>query len=233
MDPTETPIDLASALRTRTEALHRRAERTGVIAGILAGQTSRRAYTLFLRNLLPAYQVMEIGLERHRLTPGVGEFARPEVYRSNALEADLINLEGRGWREALPLLPAGARYAACVSTATKGDGVALIGHAYVRYLGDLSGGQILKRLLTKSLSIKPAALSFYDFPDIRDMGAYKQTFREALNRSTWNGGEDRVIDAAIAAFTMNLSLSESVWAAAPAPPNAFPVARVAAPMEDH
>jgi heme oxygenase len=214
MDQTEAPDDLSSALRIRTGALHRRAERTGVIADMLGGQVSRGAYSLFLRNLLPAYQAMEVGLEGHRMTPGVGELARPEVYRSNALEADLIKLEGPRWREALPLLPAGARYADCVMTAAEGDGVALIGHAYVRYLGDLSGGQILKRLLAKSLSITPTALSFYDFPEIRDLGAYKQSFRDALNRSTREGDRARVIDAAVAGFSMNVSLSKSVRSAA-------------------
>jgi heme oxygenase len=210
MDAPETSIDLSSKLRIRTHALHRRAERSGVIADMLCGRVSRHAYALFLRNLLPAYQAMEIGLESHRLTPGVGEMARPEVYRSSALEADLTALEGTDWREALPLLPAGEHYAACVVTAAKGDGVELIGHAYVRYFGDLSGGQILKRRLSKSLNIKPAALSFYDFPDIGDVAEYKQSFRAALNRSARERNSGRVTDAAIQAFSLNVSISESI-----------------------
>ena len=157
---------------------------------------------------------MEIGLENHRLTPGVGEMARPEIYRAGALRADLIALEGRDWRQALPLLPAGARYAASLIGAARGDGVALIGHAYVRYLGDLSGGQILKRTLTMALGLTPAALSFYDFPEIHDVGAYKKSFRVALNRTTNGEAErDRVIQAAVLAFEMNMSVSDSVWRA--------------------
>ncbi len=214
MNLDEAPTDLSSALRTSTDALHRRAETSGVIADILGGRASRTAYAFFLRNLLPAYQAMEIGLESHRLTPGVGQMARPEVYRANALESDLIALVGLDWRDALPLLDAGARYAACVITAAKGDGVDLIGHAYVRYLGDLSGGQILQRTLTRSLNFTPAELSFYNFPDIPDIGTYKNCFRDALNRSTGVNDSDRVIEAAVLAFEMNVEVSESVWLAA-------------------
>jgi heme oxygenase len=36
--------------------------------------------------------------------------------------------------------------------AAEGDGTRLIAHAYTRYLGDLSGGQILQRLLARSLT---------------------------------------------------------------------------------
>jgi heme oxygenase len=210
----EAPADLSTSLRMSTDALHRRAEKSGVIADMLGGRASRLAYALFLRNLLPAYRAMEIGLENHRLTPGVGQMARPEVYRASALESDLIALEGRDWREALPLLDAGARYAACLATAAQGDGVALLGHAYVRYLGDLSGGQILKRTLAKSLNISPAALSFYDFPDIRDVGIYKNCFRNALNRATGDADRRRVVEAAVLAFKMNVAVSEAVWLAA-------------------
>ena len=214
----ERSIDLASALQTRTRTLHRRAEQSGVIADILGGRVSRYTYALFLRNLLPAYQAMEMSLEGHRLTTGVSEMVRPEIYRSSALDADLTALEGRDWRETLPLLTEGERYADCVLKAAKGDGMALIGHAYVRYLGDLSGGQILKQLLSTSLSVRPAALSFYDFPDIPDIEAYKHAFRDALNRSTLPGDSDRVIDAAVTAFAMNLSLSEAVRCIAPVQP---------------
>jgi heme oxygenase len=226
MDRTENSIDLASSLQIRTRALHRRAERSGVIADMLGGRVSRRDYAHFLRNLLPAYRAMELGLEKHRKTPGVREMARPEIYRSRALEADLLALEGANWRQALPLMPAGARYEACVSAAADGDGMDLIGHAYVRYLGDLSGGQILARLLSRSLGIGPDALTFYMFPQIHDIAAYKQSFREALNRSTPEWHTERVIDAAILAFSMNLSISESVCRAAASPPVAPTVGTV-------
>jgi heme oxygenase len=53
-------------LREATADLHRRAERSGVIADLLHGRATRSGYALWLRNLLPAYRNLEAAL----CTPG-------------------------------------------------------------------------------------------------------------------------------------------------------------------
>jgi heme oxygenase len=208
-------------LRQRTQDLHRTAERSGLVADLLRGRASLRDYRLFLRNLLAAYEALEAGLERHRRTPGVQDFARPEVYRSGAIIADMAALAGEGWREDLPLLPAAKAYALSIEAAAEGAGVGLIGHAYVRYLGDLSGGQVLKRQLAKSLDLPPSALTFYDFPRIADMDLYKRSYREALDQLV-EVDADAVIKGALDAFSLNIQLSDAVrtagLAAADSPP---------------
>ena len=55
-----------------------------------------------------------------------------------------------------------------VPPAFAADAPRLIAHAYVRYLGDLSGGRIVGRILARSPGLGPEALSFYDFPGIAD-----------------------------------------------------------------
>ena len=50
--------DLA-AIKVATWALHTQAERSGVIADILAGRASRFEVALLLRNLLPVYQMLD------------------------------------------------------------------------------------------------------------------------------------------------------------------------------
>ena len=80
-----------------------------------------------------------------------------------AIEADLVALCGAHWSQGIPLLAAGELYARRIAKAAEGDGTRLIAHAYTRYLGDLSGGQILQRLLARSLDLQPSELSFYDF----------------------------------------------------------------------
>ncbi len=209
-------VDLSSALRFHTQDLHVQAERSGIVADMLRGRVTRLGYAIFLRNLAPAYRRLEIGLERHRLSPIIGSFARDEIYRSAALEHDLSGLNGPGWREALPLLPAGQRYADHIDAAAAGSGDGLIGHAYVRYLGDLSGGQVLKRLLGQSLGLTGETLAFYDFPRISDPVAYKQNFRDALDRAAATVADQRVvIDAAVEAFSLNIQVSEAARLAAP------------------
>jgi heme oxygenase len=202
---------LADALRQGTAALHREAEQSGIVHDILHRRASRSGYALLLRNLLPAYQEMERGLTRLHAAPGVREIVRPELYRAAALAADLEALCGRSWSRSLALLPAGERYARRVALAARGDGSRLIGHAYTRYLGDLSGGQALKRLLARSLGLCPQELAFYDFPAIGDLESFKLAYRGTLDRAgTEIADRAAVVDEAVRAFRLNILVSTAV-----------------------
>ena len=208
-------LSLAEALKQRTARLHVEAERTGIVRHILRGQASLPAYTLFLRNLLPAYEQLEAGLERHSTAPGVRLIARPAHYRAAALRADLEQLSGAAWRQSVALLPAGRAYGEHVAALAAGDGAGLIAHAYVRYLGDLSGGQIMRRLIERSLALGPDATAFYDFPDIPDLKAYKAAFRAALDDAAHEIAErGPVVEEAATAFRLNIAVSLAVEAAA-------------------
>jgi heme oxygenase (biliverdin-producing, ferredoxin) len=210
------PLRLADLLRDRTRSLHVAAERSGILRELLRGGGTRAGYVLLLRNLLPAYQQLERGLERHADTPVVGLLAKPFLYRAAAIEADLKELSGPRWCE-LVFLPEGENYAACVAAAGEGDGIRLIAHAYLRYLGDLNGGQILKRLLSRSLGLENKALSFYDFPEVADIAECKNEFRADLDRCADAIGDAfPVIEEAENAFRLNIALSEAVLDAAAA-----------------
>jgi heme oxygenase len=199
---------LADLLRRRTRSLHVEAERSGVIADLLGGRIDRTVYAVFLRNLLPAYRQMEAGLERCRALPGIGALALPAVYRAAAIEADLAVLGGPDWQNDLPLLPEGEHYAARVAAAAEGDGTGLIGHAYVRYLGDLSGGQVLRRRLADQPGLPPDALTFYQF---QAPAALEAAFREALAQAGRALADpEPVVAAAVEAFRLNIALSEAV-----------------------
>jgi heme oxygenase len=211
MTPETIAAGLADRLRQRTAALHAEAERSGIVREMLRGAASRRGHALLLRNLLPAYQALERGLAAHAASPGVRWTAQPEVFRAAAIEHDLALLAGPGWREALALLPAGIRYGRQAAAAGEGDGARLVAHAYVRYLGDLSGGRLLRRRLATVPGIGPAMLSFYDFPAIADLDAFRRDYRAAIDRA---GGEladaEPVVEEAALAFSLNIELSEAV-----------------------
>lgn len=81
------------------------------------------------------------------------------------------------------------------------DPSALLAHSYVRYLGDLSGGQFIRRVVVKAYGLDDATSSgveFYEFKELGgpkkasqgDMKKIKEWFREGMNK----GGErnDRV-----------------------------------------
>ncbi len=208
------PVSIATALYLRTKTLHIEAERTGIIRDLLRGEASREGYVLLLRNLLPAYQAMEQGLERHRGSPCLGALARFRLDRAPAIQADLIALCGRRRSRDIPLLAAGEVYAGRIAEAAEGDGARLIAHAYTRYLGDLSGGLILQRLLARSLKLRPSELSFYDFPRFADLGALKADYRRELDRAgALVRDGDAVVEEGAVAFTLNIDLSCAVRSA--------------------
>ncbi|MGH6641334.1 MAG: heme oxygenase (biliverdin-producing) [Bradyrhizobium sp.] len=210
----EAPDGVVTSLYLRTKTLHVEAERTGVIRDLLRGQASREAYALLLRNLLPAYQAMEQGLERHLQSPGIGVLAQYRLDRAPAIESDLLALCGRRWSQDIPLLTAGDHYAQRVAKAAEGDGSRLIAHAYTRYLGDLSGGQILQRLLARSPGLHPAELTFYNFPRFSDLDALKMDYRKALDHAGIVAADRHaVIEEAAIAFSLNIDLSCAVQAA--------------------
>jgi heme oxygenase len=209
-------MSLGEMLREATQALHVEAERSGVIGQLLRGGATRQAYALLLRNLWPAYRAMEDGLVRHESSPALRAMVRRELFRVEALESDLDQLAGAGWRDSLSLLPAGARYAERVAAAAENGAGRLVAHAYLRYLGDLSGGQIMKRLLAKSLGLGADALAFYDFPAIADLSVFKSEYRKAIDGSVGEGlNPVDVVDEAIAGFRLTIALSEAVARACP------------------
>lgn len=210
MDSVELSDNLSILLREGTRAQHVRAERSGFIGDLLRGRAERTGYVLLLRNLLPAYRALEQGLERHRASPAFAGLAWPALFRAHALERDLDALAGPDWPCTIALLPEGMRYGEAVTAAGAGAGHRLLAHAYTRYLGDLSGGQVIGRLLGRSLGMGEEALSFYRFAAIDDPDAFKRDFRIALDAASPLVDRASVVEEAVAAFELNIALSEAI-----------------------
>lgn len=210
MDSVGLSDSLSTLLREGTRAQHVRAERSGFIADLLRGRGQRAGYVLLLRNLLPAYRALEQGLERHGASPVFAGLAWPALFRASALERDLDVLAGPDWPRTIELLPEGKRYADVVTAAGIGAGHGLLAHAYTRYLGDLSGGQVIGQLLGRSLGMTEEALSFYRFAAIEDPDAFKREFRRALDAAGPLVDGASVVDEAVTAFELNIALSEAI-----------------------
>jgi len=207
------PASVVTDLYVSTKTLHTEAERSGIIRDMLRGEASRDGYILLQRNLLPAYQALEAGLESHRDNPLLATLAAYRLDRASALKADLEALCGGDFAQ-VPVLPEGAAYADRIEQAAKGDGELLIAHAYTRYLGDLSGGQILKKLLAKKPGLTPNELTFYDFPAYADLAALKNDYRNALDEAGKRATQPQaIVDEGSVAFQLNTDISWAVQAA--------------------
>lgn len=207
-------LTLSEALRERTAPVHHAAERSGIINDILRQKAGRESYALLLRNFLPAYESLETALRARASQPILRAFAVPALFRAPALRNDLIEISGKDFERSLPLLDSGVRYARGVDAAAQGDGMRLLSHAYVRYFGDLSGGQVLKKLLGRSMDLPAEALSVYEFPGIDDHRAFKNELRAALDSAADVADPKILIEEALSAFEHNIAISAEVQAAA-------------------
>jgi heme oxygenase len=71
-------------------------------------------------------------------------------------------------------------------------------------MGDLSGGQAIGRVVARAYDLGPdGGLAFYAFPEIPDIAAFKNRFREALDALGRRVDAGRVVDEARHAFRRN------------------------------
>ena len=184
------------AVKAATWSWHAHAERSGIIADILARQATRFGVALLLRNLLPVYQALD-----------ATRFGLPPLVRSAAIQEDLLVL---GSDADLPLLAEATAYADLVHAAAEGDGTRLIAHAYTRYLGDLNGGLIMKRRLIGSLGETARRLTFHDYPLVKDIATFTRAYRADLDLAVRKTVFELVAAEAVMAFRLNIALSEAV-----------------------
>jgi len=204
----------SARLRQATSGVHQRAEKTAFILGFLRGTASRRAYTRMLAALHPVYRAMEAESGRLAgINPVVGRFYFPELHRTAALERDLTFLAGSEWSNALPRMEASEAYVKRIRFVAETAPVRLIGHLYVRYMGDLSGGQLLARIAGRSLGLaRGSGLDFYEFPEVPDIAAMKVRFRARLDELDALPAEEiaAVVEEAVVAFRHNIAIFEQL-----------------------
>ncbi len=206
--------DLAESLRGATTALHRRVERSPFMSTLLGGRASRAAYCALLRSLHAIYAELELALTRHEAQVVVAPVVLPALFRRSALEHDLTALHGAAWREDIPLPAAAARYAQHLARLAGECPERLVAHAYVRYLGDLSGGQLLSRVVTRTLALSGGrGTEFYDFGDAERTRLLKDAFRRGLAAVPVDSAlQVELVEEAVRAFEMHAALFDELAA---------------------
>lgn len=174
-------MGLSAALHDRTKALHTEAERSGVMAALLRGQASRAAYLRLLVSLHAIYEALERGLETQSTHPVLAPMHEPAFARLAALEQDLRSVLGDDWA-ARTEVPALARdYASHLDELARERPVLLLAHAWLRYLGDLNGGQVLARLMRHSPALAEMPAHFYEFPALPEPRAAAAAWKTRLD----------------------------------------------------
>lgn len=175
---------LATHLRTGTQDSHTLAENTAFMKLFLKGVITQEPFRRLLANLYFVYVALEDEMRRHQDNLVVGPMIFPVVERVAALEEDLAFFYGDDWREQVTPSAATLRYVMRIHSIANDNPALLIAHAYVRYMGDLSGGQGLKAIARQSLELPDhQGTAFYEFeglPSVEQKRAFKGTYRDAL-----------------------------------------------------
>lgn len=206
---------LAERLRDETRALHTEIERSPLMHALLRGELGLATYCQLLRNLHAIYVELETALTRHADDALVAPIFALALFRSGPLARDLNTLYGPSWEHAIPLQPACQLYVDRLRQLEKTRPALLVAHAYVRYLGDLSGGQLLKRIVAKSFRLAPGeGIAFYVFGNLDQTLAMTRAFRAGLEHIGL-GEEDThsVVTEARQAFELHGSLFTQLAAA--------------------
>ncbi|MBD2383894.1 biliverdin-producing heme oxygenase [Cylindrospermum sp. FACHB-282] len=174
--------NLAIKLRSGTQQAHTEAENVGFMKCFLKGVVDRDCFAKFLANLYYIYSELEAAIERHREHPVMSQAYFPELNRQSSLEQDMVFYYGNDWQRQITPSPAAQAYINRIREISANDPLLLLGHSYTRYMGDLSGGQMLQKIAQSALKLSGyEGTSFYNFEQIPDKKAFKDNYRQVLN----------------------------------------------------
>lgn len=171
--PAPVPDSLPDRLRLATRSHHAAAERSGVMATLLAGRLPQPTYLALLGNLRAVYAALEAALDRHAAQAWLLGFDLTPLRRLPALDADLRD----GGAGPVVVLDATRVYVERLQALSDDGDPRLLAHVYTRYLGDLHGGQLMSRLVARCYPGQRC--DFYDFGD----GGQVLRLRNALRAS--------------------------------------------------
>jgi heme oxygenase len=200
--------NLATKLREGTKKAHSMAENVGFVKCFLKGVVEKTSYRKLVANLYFVYSAMEEEMEHHRQHPIVSKIYFPELNRKESLEQDLRYYFGANWREQVAPSEAAEAYIQRIREVSANHPELLVAHSYTRYLGDLSGGQILKGIAQRAMNLAEGeGTAFYEFKDISDEKAFKVKYRQTLDELPLDeAAADEIVEEANAAFGMNMKL---------------------------
>lgn len=204
--------NLATKLREGTKKAHTMAENVGFVKCFLKGVVEKNSYRKLVADLYFVYSAMEEEMERHRQHPIVSKIHFPELNRRESLERDLHFYYGNNWREQVAPTPAAKEYVDHIRRVSETQPELLVAHSYTRYLGDLSGGQILKGIAQRGMNLNNGeGTAFYEFKDIPDEKQFKAKYRQAMDELPVDEATaDRIVDEANATFGMNMKVFQEL-----------------------
>ena len=207
----EKEMTFSKEIKEGTKKSHSAAENTAFVKSFLRGVVSKDSYKVLVADLYFVYTAIEEDFRIFKNDPVIGKLYLPELERVTALENDLRYYYGPIWRSLIQPSEACQRYVDRIHEVAKTEPELLVGHHYTRYLGDLSGGQILKGMAEKAMNLKGEGLNFYEFDKIDDAKIYKTKYRSILDElPLTESQQNAIIVEANWAFRLNMYMFDSL-----------------------
>lgn len=201
-------LPLSVALRTETSSAHDDAEGSAFIEQLMGGLACRPAFVALVAQQLVIYRALEEVLwGEYAEHPLVAPVLDHKLDRVAALEQDMRFFAGEDFEDKLAsgeihIVDAARDYADRLRAEHTPE--SMLAHHYVRYLGDLSGGQVIARMVQRHYGIDSAGLHFYHFEEIPKPKPYKDAYRATLDGlEVDEATRRRILDAAVDSFELN------------------------------
>jgi heme oxygenase len=172
-------------LKEATQAKHTEAENTEFAKLLISGNITKEEYAKYLYNVAHIYHHIEWNGDKIKAFEGMEGLKRvvPVGLDYNELHADIYP----------EIMYSAHEYGEYMDKLVKEKPQLLMAHIYVRYLGDLYGGQMIKRKV-------PGSGKVYDFENAKEL---KETLRSRLS--------DELIDESIRAYEFTIKLYNELW----------------------
>jgi len=204
--------NLAEQLREGTTKSHSMAENVSFVKSFLGGVVNKKSYRTLVANLYFIYSAIEQEMLNNQSHPSISLIYFPELNRRKSLEKDLNFYYGNGWEKLVEPSAVTQAYVERIHNIGKNQPELLISHAYTRYMGDLSGGQILKNIAKNAMQLSnDEGTEFYIFRDIDDEKKFKILYRDALNLIPIKEKQIKsIISEANVAFNLNMKMFQEL-----------------------
>ena len=211
--PTGAADALSTMLRSTTAEVHKEAEQRPFMQAFFAGALPRAAYVDWLARQWHLYRAIEAGLEALPSSRPERGIVPRALYRAPRIEADLDHLTTGAWRDADHLSPATQAYVERIES-TYDFPPGLVAHAWLRYMGNVGGREVLRRLVASSIGAAEGddrGLAFTDFSAIGDIRPFFADFHAKVDALPLTDAErSGAVAEAEAGFRLNIDLTDEL-----------------------
>lgn len=175
-------VPFSTEIRERSWGDHSDSEGADFMANIMRGTGTLDDYRALAAQHYFLYVELERAAQLLTADAELAEFHPPALARVAALEADLEALFGPDWHTQIAPVPATEEYASRIRRIAEDAWLpGIVAHHYTRYLGDLSGGQMIARRVAKQHQLDGGGVEFYDFAALGPIEEFKVAYRALLD----------------------------------------------------